>query len=195
MAMKPEDYLKLRYTRQIIQEEDGSWRAEISEFPGCFSVGDSDIEALSGLGDVAYAWLESMIETGQSIPKPPETTDYSGRLLLRMGKTLHQKAARSAEADGISLNAFIVNCLAECLGAGLASRRREYAGLTSTLYRTTSVERHVVLGTGFTIFANNLIVEPSAISTIVDRGIGVKFSDVATPLLTSTADQKGYYDA
>ena len=51
--MKPEDYLQLRYTRQIVQEDDGSWRAEITEFPGCFAAGDTDVEALTALADVA----------------------------------------------------------------------------------------------------------------------------------------------
>lgn len=34
--------------------------------------------------------------------------DYSGRLLLRMPKTLHQRLAEAAEKEGVSLNQYIV---------------------------------------------------------------------------------------
>lgn len=46
----------------------------------------------------------------------------SGRLLLRMPRTLHAELARRAEADGTSLNQFITNALASSIGWGAAPR-------------------------------------------------------------------------
>ena len=42
--------------------------------------------------------------------------DHSGRLLVRMPKSLHAELARSAERDGTSLNAFIVAALSGAVG-------------------------------------------------------------------------------
>ena len=42
--------------------------------------------------------------------------DHSGRLLVRMPKSLHAELARAAERDGTSLNAFIVGALSGAVG-------------------------------------------------------------------------------
>jgi hypothetical protein len=44
------------------------------------------------------------------------TRDHSGRLLVRMPKSLHAELARTAERDGTSLNAFIVAALSGAVG-------------------------------------------------------------------------------
>ena|SRR5215831_974647 len=55
---------------------------------------------------------------------PPEATSakprqksgtYSGRLLLRMPRTLHEQLARASERDGVSLNQFITGVLASAV--------------------------------------------------------------------------------
>lgn len=50
----------------------------------------------------------------------------SGRLLLRMPRTLHAELARRAEQDGTSLNQFITSALASAIGWG--SPNAEAAG-------------------------------------------------------------------
>ncbi|MGB2953907.1 MAG: toxin-antitoxin system HicB family antitoxin [Gaiellaceae bacterium] len=45
-----------------------------------------------------------------------EDASHSGRLLLRMPQTLHAELARSAEAEGVSLNQFITSALASAVG-------------------------------------------------------------------------------
>jgi hypothetical protein len=45
-----------------------------------------------------------------------EARDHSGRLLVRMPKSLHAELARTAERDGTSLNAFIVAALSGAVG-------------------------------------------------------------------------------
>ena len=41
---------------------------------------------------------------------------YSGRLLLRMPRTLHEELAKASELDGVSLNQFITGVLASAIG-------------------------------------------------------------------------------
>ena len=42
-------------------------------------------------------------------------TSYSGRLLLRMPRSLHEELARAADRDGVSLNQFITGVLASAV--------------------------------------------------------------------------------
>jgi predicted HicB family RNase H-like nuclease len=116
MAMEPAEMLNKPYVRQVAPQPDGLFKAEILEFPGCFAVGDTAAEALASLEEVAVDWIAATIAQGQDIPEPTESTAYSGKLVLRMSKTLHRKAAQFALRDGVSLNQFIVNCVAEHVG-------------------------------------------------------------------------------
>lgn len=115
-SFDPADYFKLPYSRVVVPEDDGTYRAEILEFPGCIATGDTEVDALAALKDVALSWLESVAAMGKAIPEPMEKLQYSGKLVLRMPKNLHKKAARAAERDGVSLNQFIVSSVAEQIG-------------------------------------------------------------------------------
>jgi hypothetical protein len=68
---------------------------------------------------------------------------YSGRLLLRMPRTLHEQLAKASERDGVSLNQFITGVLASAVDwrneeAGPGSRRERVRsrGLTVLLAAT-----------------------------------------------------------
>ena len=64
------DLLFLPYMRVVIPEMDGSFRAEILEFPGCIALGDTKEDALAALEDVADGWIRSMAARGREIPPP-----------------------------------------------------------------------------------------------------------------------------
>jgi antitoxin HicB len=114
--MTPVEILNKPYARQVVPQPDGVFKAEILEFPGCFAVGDTAVEALANLEPTALAWIDAALAQGQNIPEPTESAGYSGKLVLRMAKSLHKKAAQFALRDGVSLNQFIVNSLAEQVG-------------------------------------------------------------------------------
>ena len=116
VAMEAAEVLTKPYVRQVVPQPDGLFKAEILEFPGCFAIGDTATEALSNLEEVVVDWVAASIAQHQDIPEPTESTGYSGKTVLRMSKTLHKKAAQFARRDGVSLNQFIVNCLAEHVG-------------------------------------------------------------------------------
>jgi RNA polymerase sigma-B factor len=57
--------------------------------------------------------------------KPPKQGGHSGRLLLRMPRTLHDELAATAEREGVSLNRFITSTLnASIQGRGAESGER-----------------------------------------------------------------------
>jgi len=114
------EILKKPYRRVFVPEEDGSVRGEIVEFPGCIATADSMVAAVDALEEVAESWLEASLANGSSVPEPLETTEYSGKLVLRLPKSLHAKAADAAKLDAVSLNQFIVTCIAESVGTRAA---------------------------------------------------------------------------
>jgi antitoxin HicB len=115
-ALKPAEYLQRPYGRVVIPEGDGSFRAEIIEFPGCIAIGSTAAEALANLEEVAATWLEVTIAKGQRVPDPIDNVAFSGKLVVRLPKSLHKKAANMAARDGVSLNQFIVSSIAEQVG-------------------------------------------------------------------------------
>jgi HicB family len=81
-------------------------------------VGDIIPESVGGLAQhTAGGWLMAALEHGQNIPQPIESSnDFSGKLVLRLPRSLHKKATWVAEREGVSLNHFIVASLAEAVG-------------------------------------------------------------------------------
>ena len=112
-----DQYLKQPYSRVLIPEEDGSYSAEVLEFPGCVSFGDTSQEALSSLEEAAKNWIEASLLQGQDIPEPTGHDEYSGKIALRLPASLHRQAARIASREGVSLNQFLVNAVASKVGA------------------------------------------------------------------------------
>ncbi len=117
MAKTPEEYLKSPYARILIPQEDGTFFAEILEFPGCFAQGTTPEEAFQNLEQVAKSWIESALDQGQAIPQPSTNEGFSGKLILRLPRSIHRRATRMAERDRTSLNQFLVAAIAERLGA------------------------------------------------------------------------------
>jgi predicted RNase H-like HicB family nuclease len=116
--------LSMSYARVLIPEAGGGYRAEILEFPGCIALGDDPAEAFSALEEAAEDWLEAAAEMGTPIPPPFEETDFSGKLGLRLPKSLHRKASLAAERDGVSLNQLIVASVAEYIGQNSAQMQQ-----------------------------------------------------------------------
>jgi antitoxin HicB len=112
-----QDYLKLPYARILIPEEDGRFSAEVLEFPGCYSQGNSAGEAFENLEKSATGWIESCLRLGQEIPPPSANQGFGGRIALRLPRSLHRVAVHKAQRDGISLNQCLVTAIAAWVGA------------------------------------------------------------------------------
>ena len=53
---------------ELEEEEDGRWSAWVKALPGCAVWGYTRDEALQALKEAAQAYIEVMIEKGQSVP-------------------------------------------------------------------------------------------------------------------------------
>ena len=112
------EYLKKPYSRVVIpDEESGTYTAQILEFPGCITEGETPQEAYERLEDVALSWIEAALDMGQDIPLPWSIYEYGGKVALRLPKSLHKQVSLAAERDGTSLNQFIVMAISEKVGA------------------------------------------------------------------------------
>lgn len=118
VTKSPEEYLKKPYSRVVIpDEESGTYTAQILEFPGCITEGETPQEAYERLEDVALSWIESALDMRQDIPLPWSNYEYGGKVALRLPKSLHKQVSLAAERDGTSLNQFIVMAISEKVGA------------------------------------------------------------------------------
>jgi predicted RNase H-like HicB family nuclease len=111
-------YLSLPYHLLLVRdgEEKGKpWAATVEELAGCTSRGKSPEEALSGVKTAMTGWIETALQEGREVPEPKSESSHSGRLLLRMPRTLHADLTRASEREGVSLNQFITDVLASAV--------------------------------------------------------------------------------
>jgi antitoxin HicB len=113
-----DDYTSLPYHIQLVRDgEDKSkpWTASVEELPGCTSHGKTSDEALDGIEATMTKWIAVALEEGREVPEPKSAATQSGRLLLRMPRTLHAELTRASEREGVSLNQFITDVLASAI--------------------------------------------------------------------------------
>jgi antitoxin HicB len=113
-----EDYTSLPYHLLLVRDgEDKTkpWTASVEELPGCTSHGRTSDEALDGIEAAMAKWIGIALEEGREVPEPKSAATHSGRLLLRMPKTLHADLTRASEREGVSLNQFITDVLASAI--------------------------------------------------------------------------------
>ena len=107
--MKAREYLDLPYhiVIQHITDESGSYYfATVREFEGCMSHGDTYAEAFENIREAMEGWIETKLEKGFPVPQPADDSQYSGKFVLRIPKTLHARLAMEAEKEGVSLNQY-----------------------------------------------------------------------------------------
>lgn len=110
-------YLGLPYRVVLYPAEEGGYIVEIPELPGCLSQGETLEEALKMIDDAKACWLETALEDGIEIPEPARgADDYSGKLNIRIPKSLHRTLAEKAREEKVSLNQYIMYQLARGVG-------------------------------------------------------------------------------
>lgn len=113
-----DQYLSLPYHLLLVrdgEEKAKPWCATVEELAGCTSRGKTSDDALNGVRDAMTAWIETALQEGREVPEPKSATSHSGRLLLRMPRTLHADLTRASEREGVSLNQFITDVLASAI--------------------------------------------------------------------------------
>lgn len=104
------------YARILTRDEDGRYAAEVLEFPGCLSSGDSAEEALANLDEAIEVWVGATLDEGAEVPPPMLHSEFSGRVTLRLLPSVHERAAILARREGVSLNRLLSNAVSYYVG-------------------------------------------------------------------------------
>jgi antitoxin HicB len=95
------------------------WIATVEELPGCEARGPTPEGAAAAVAGAVERWVREAEAEGREVPPPGAAAAHSGKLLVRMPRSLHGELVRASEREGTSLNAYIV----AALSASVAWRR------------------------------------------------------------------------
>ena len=97
-----------------MNDESGHYfYGRILELDGCQSTGDTLEELHKSLDEALEGYIEVKLEKGLDIPLPVNVEDYSGKFVVRLPKSLHQRLVAEAGQEGVSLNQYAVYKLAK----------------------------------------------------------------------------------
>lgn len=116
MMKDKEYYLGLNYPiliEKIYDEGELLFTASIKELPGLIVYGESLEEVYNEIELAKADWIEANLEWGRKIKEPLENSleEYSGKITLRIPKTLHKAVKERSEIEGVSLNQTIVQLI------------------------------------------------------------------------------------
>jgi len=104
--------------RRTLIDDEAQYVGRIAEFPNVVAYEDTYEEALEILRDAVCTLKTLADEKKQPFPQPLnfQEAEYSGRVTLRIPKSLHAKLDRMALAEDVSLNQLMVTGLATYVG-------------------------------------------------------------------------------
>jgi antitoxin HicB len=103
-----EYYLNLQYSITIDSDTEAGFVAQIKDLPGCLTQGETLEKTINNINEARELWLETAYEANDEIPLPSTDETYSGKLLLRLPKSLHRRLAEAALQENVSLNQYIL---------------------------------------------------------------------------------------
>lgn len=98
---KNNDYYTYRVTWSV---EDNEYIGLCTEFPNLSWLASNQESALHGIRKVVAEVVADLQSTGEKIPEPLATKNYSGRFMVRIPPELHRELSFEAHEAGISLN-------------------------------------------------------------------------------------------
>jgi antitoxin HicB len=111
-----------RYPAEVFfSEEDGGYIALARDLPGCSAFGKTQEKAIAELRHAIEAWQLAAKEAGNPIPEPSKQTFDalpSGKILLRLPRSLHATLIETAKREAVSLNQYLVSTLSASTAAG-----------------------------------------------------------------------------
>jgi antitoxin HicB len=99
--------------RPLPKEDGGGFLCEFSDVPGIMGDGQTVEAAILDGRKALKATIASLKQIGRSLPEPAKA---SGQWRMRAPRSLHQRLAARAKAEGVSLNTLALTLLAEGLG-------------------------------------------------------------------------------
>ena len=110
------DY-KVEITK-VTEADGGGYIAHIPELD-CFGDGETIEKAIADVYAVAEDLIEIAMEDGKEIPMPQyykDLDEFSGKLSIRLPKTLHKQVSQRAKAEDCSINQLIGTYIAMGVG-------------------------------------------------------------------------------
>lgn len=126
MKMDPHTY-NITIRRDIFEGET-LFEARVRELPDLVEYAETYDEAYALAIDTIETAAEAFAEKGRAFPQamiPVE--DFSGRVTLRLPRSLHRALSETADDEGVSLNQHLVNVLSYFSGFATAAQVRESA--------------------------------------------------------------------
>lgn len=93
-------------------EGETLFEARVKELPDLIEYGETYDEAYDLAIDAIETTAEALVKDGRPMPPPTvPVDDYSGRVTLRIPKSLHRALAEAADSECVSLNYHLVSIL------------------------------------------------------------------------------------
>jgi predicted HicB family RNase H-like nuclease len=110
-------------------EDEVLFEARVQEFPDLVEYGETYQEAYDLALDAIETTAQILTEKNRDMPAPSVPMDqYSGRVTLRLPKSLHRALALTAEIERVSLNQHLVSILSFFSGYEAAYRQTDVEG-------------------------------------------------------------------
>lgn len=140
-----------RYPVEVFySEDDGGFIAITKDLPGCSAFGKTQTKAIAEIQDAIKAWQQAAIAAGNLVPEPSRHEDDilpSGKILLRIPRSLHASLIECARSKSVSLNQHLVSVLSFSVGTTLLRDALAAASSMQTLISSVGMIPSVV-GTG-----------------------------------------------
>lgn len=100
--------------RKERMDEEIYWVARVEELPDIMEFGETRDEAYDLAIDTINTGQEMCLSEGIHFPAPKvfAEANVSGRVTLRLPKSVHANCIKFAEKEGVSLNSYILTCIA-----------------------------------------------------------------------------------
>ena len=103
------DYMELPYNiilRRVKDDSGEYYFVTVQELDGCMSDGVSIEEAYANIKEAMEGWIETKLDHGYPVPTPIDNTQFSGKFIVRIPKSLHARLFSNAQREGVSLNQY-----------------------------------------------------------------------------------------
>lgn len=133
MNYSPEDYTIT--VKRITEDDELLYRVTVAEFPDICSFSDTYTDAYETVIEAIGTLLEVAEEANEPMPAPIEgQNDYSGRITLRIPKSLHRDIAIKSDIEEVSINQYLLNIISNNNKSGVltSSDRLYHWGETTT---------------------------------------------------------------
>lgn len=103
--------------KRVSDKEGDFFKATVKEIPHVQGIGKTFSEAYEIALDAIDGLQQMAAEDGAPFPEPAKDLidEWSGRVTLRLPKSLHRQAAELADTEGVSFNQFLVTVVADAV--------------------------------------------------------------------------------